>query len=159
MGRLYDHDKTLKRPFPRSIHSAVSYNCGPCTVCSKHCDCGNLAFGLCSITSLGDFDPTAGGHLVLWPFHIVVEFPPGSTVLIPSAIVSHSNTSIGPGEHRYSFTQYTSGSLFRWVDNNFQKATVYRSSLSKKALKKVEQADARHWKLGLELLPTVPEVD
>ena len=64
---------------------------------------------------LGDFDPTKGSHLVLWECKLVIEFPPGSTILIPSAIITHSNVPIQAGEKRYSVTQYATGVLFRWV--------------------------------------------
>ena len=49
-----------------------------------HTDPGNLLFGWCAITTLGNFDPTLGGHLVLWDLKLVIEFPLGSTILIPS---------------------------------------------------------------------------
>lgn len=51
---------------------------------------------------------------------MVIEFPAGSTVLIPSAIVTHSNLPTQPGEVRQSFTQYTGGGLFRYVDYGFR---------------------------------------
>jgi hypothetical protein len=47
----------------------------------------------------------------------VIEFPPGSTVLIPSALFKHSNTSIQSDENRFSIIQYAAGALFRWVEN------------------------------------------
>ena len=52
----------------------------------------------------------------------MVEFPPGSTatVLIPSAILSHSNVEIGENERQYSVVQCAAGGLFRWVDNGFR---------------------------------------
>ncbi|KAM6496394.1 hypothetical protein JOM56_009100 [Amanita muscaria] len=63
------------------------------------------------------FNPKLGGHLVLWDFALLVEFPPGSTVLIPSALFLHSNVPIQGGETRYSMVQYAAGGLFRWVNN------------------------------------------
>ena len=73
--------------------------------------------GWCCITALGDFDPTKGGHLVLWDLKLVIEFPPGSTVLLPSAAIAHSNTAIDCREMRCSFTQFTAGGLFRWTSH------------------------------------------
>ncbi|KAF4586922.1 hypothetical protein EYR40_010939 [Pleurotus pulmonarius] len=43
--------------------------------------------------------------------------PPGATLLIPSALVQHSNLPIQNGERQYSMTQYSAGGLFRWVRN------------------------------------------
>ncbi|KIP01616.1 hypothetical protein PHLGIDRAFT_43488, partial [Phlebiopsis gigantea 11061_1 CR5-6] len=73
-------------------------------------------FGWCAIQSLDDFDSIKGGHLVLQQMDIVVGFPPGSTVLIPSAIVTHGNTPTQEHERRSSLVSYTSGGLFRWVE-------------------------------------------
>jgi hypothetical protein len=66
---------------------AMTFNFGPQTVTFDHRDSGNLAFGWCAITAFGNFDPTCGGHLVLWDMKLVIEFPPGSTILIPSAMM------------------------------------------------------------------------
>ncbi|KAJ7624191.1 hypothetical protein B0H17DRAFT_1151319 [Mycena rosella] len=52
------------------------------------------AWGWCSITALGDFDPNKGGHLILWDLRLAIRFPPGSTILIPSALLHHSNVAI-----------------------------------------------------------------
>ncbi|KAK7016266.1 hypothetical protein R3P38DRAFT_3203090 [Favolaschia claudopus] len=78
------------------------------------------------VQSLGNFDYTKGRHLVLWECKL--EFPPGSTILIPSAALFHSNTIISAGERRYSFTQYTAGGLFRWVERGFKSETEARAS-------------------------------
>lgn len=80
----------------------------------------NLAYGWCAITALGDFHPTAGGHLVLPDLKLAVEFPPGSTILIPSAIFTHYNLPIGPDETRRSITLFSAGSIFRWISYKFQ---------------------------------------
>lgn len=86
----------------------------------------NLAFGWCAITALGDYDPTLGGHLVLWDLGIIIEFPPGSTILIPSACIKHSNISIQPHETRYSIVQYAAGDLFKWSAETFDGVKSYR---------------------------------
>ncbi|KAJ7348101.1 hypothetical protein DFH08DRAFT_960452 [Mycena albidolilacea] len=102
----------------------------PRTCALGHRDFANLAFGLCAITALGDFNYKMGGHLVLWDCKLVIEFPPGCTILIPSAAIYHSNIPIGHKEHRYSFTQYTAGGLFRWVEHDFKTEEDYFASLS-----------------------------
>ncbi|KAH9028839.1 hypothetical protein EDB83DRAFT_2193757, partial [Lactarius deliciosus] len=65
----------------------------------------------CSITSLGTFDPKKGGHIILWDFKMVMEFPASSTVLISSALITHSNTPIRPGEKQFCITQFVAGGL------------------------------------------------
>ncbi|KAJ6546112.1 hypothetical protein DFH09DRAFT_927492, partial [Mycena vulgaris] len=50
---------------------------------------------------------------------------PGYTILIPSAAIFHSNIPVAEGECRYSFTQYTAGGLFRWVEHGFKTEEQY----------------------------------
>ncbi|KAJ6573155.1 hypothetical protein DFH09DRAFT_1312405 [Mycena vulgaris] len=75
----------------------------------RHHDFANLAYGWRTITALGNFDYTKGRHLILWDCKLIIEFPPGTTILIPSAAIFHSNIPVAEGEHRYFFTQYTAG--------------------------------------------------
>lgn len=120
MEELLKSDKSLERNFPNSAFAATTVNFGPRTICYPHTDSGNISWGWCGITALGDFDPDFGGHLVLWDLKRVIRFPPGSTILLPSAIFMHSNVSIRENEKRYSVTQYSAGGLFRWVYNGFK---------------------------------------
>jgi hypothetical protein len=131
---------------------------GPQTACIPHLDLANLAFGYCAITSVGEFDPTKGGHLVLWDSRLVIEFPPGSTVLLSSAVLTHSNVPVASYERRYSFTQYCAGGLFRWVDNGFQTASGYQKMLNLEQRVTLKQASELRWKEGLALLPKLPFV-
>ena len=45
----------------------------------------------------------------------MIEFPPYSTIFLPSAIIMHSNTKIGEEETRLTITQYMSGGLLSWL--------------------------------------------
>ncbi|KAF7341862.1 hypothetical protein MSAN_02041800 [Mycena sanguinolenta] len=72
-----------------------------------HLDGANSAGGMCEITPLGDFDPDTSAHLVLWDFSYIIRFPPGTSAIIPSAVVTHSNTLLQPGETRFSVIRYT----------------------------------------------------
>ncbi|KAF9521457.1 hypothetical protein CPB83DRAFT_872210 [Crepidotus variabilis] len=121
LSALQSNDPSLEKPFSNSVFSSTTYNLGPWTECLPHVDFANLAFGLCGITALGSFEHKEGGHLILWELGLVIEFPPGSTILIPSAIINHSNVAIAEKERRYSFTGYSAGALFRWVDHDFKK--------------------------------------
>ncbi|KAJ7479921.1 hypothetical protein FB451DRAFT_1240142, partial [Mycena latifolia] len=110
----------MRMPFPKSVLCACTYNLGPQTCCDGHRDCGNKWDGGCAITAGGDFDHTCGGHIVLEEFKLVIQFPSRSMVIIPPAVVMHSNTPITEHEERFSFTQYTAGGLFRWVEYGHQ---------------------------------------
>ncbi|THV07307.1 hypothetical protein K435DRAFT_643672, partial [Dendrothele bispora CBS 962.96] len=106
----------LSPNFPRSVFASISVNFGPRTCTQVHTDSKNTAHGMCAVTALGDFNPKVGGHIVLWDLKIVLEFPPGCTVLLPSALIRHSNIPIQQNETRYSITQYTAGGIWRWLD-------------------------------------------
>ncbi|KAJ7038838.1 hypothetical protein C8F04DRAFT_950769 [Mycena alexandri] len=120
--RSQQRKKHITRNFAErfSVFTTATFNFGPVTVTLPHIDFGNLAWGWCAITALGNFDPDRGGHLVLWDLKLIIRFPPGSTILLPSAILRHSNLTIGPNETRFSFTQFTPAGIFRWVYNGFR---------------------------------------
>jgi hypothetical protein len=122
LGTLFKHDPSLKWIFGNSIFPVTTINFGPNSVCFDHLDKGNRAVGWCDIASLGDYDPKKGGHLILFDIDKIIEFPPGSHILIPSAVMRHGNTPIQKGEKRLGFTQYSAGGLFRWVDNGFRRS-------------------------------------
>ena len=115
-----EQDETLKAPFSNSVFACAAFNFGPQVVTRPHRDHLNLAYGWCSITALGTFDPKAGGHLVLPELKLAIEFPPGATVLIPSASFTHYNLPIGIEENRQSITQFSAGGIFRWISYGFQ---------------------------------------
>jgi hypothetical protein len=84
----------LHYPFISSIFSCAAFNFGLNVWTFKHRDVVNLAFGWCAIQALSDFDPTKGGHLVLWDLMLVIKFPPGALILIPSATLSYSKKQL-----------------------------------------------------------------
>lgn len=43
----------------------------------------NLAFGWWAVTALGDYAYLKSGHLVLAEAQLLIEFPPGVTILLP----------------------------------------------------------------------------
>ncbi|KAI0665414.1 hypothetical protein C8Q78DRAFT_986567 [Trametes maxima] len=120
LRKLCKKHPTLRFNFPNSMFPAATFNFGPGAVCVEHVDCMNDACNWCHIAALGSFDPDHGGHFVLFDFKLVIRFPPGSSILIPSSIVCHANMSIRPGESRMSMTQYCAGGLMRWVETGFR---------------------------------------
>ena len=80
--------------------------------------------------------------------HLVIEFPPGSTILLPSAILAHSNVVISSNERHYSFTQYTAGALFRWVEWGFLKTEDFYASLSDDELESQKERDTAVGHMG-----------
>ncbi|KAJ3817837.1 hypothetical protein EV361DRAFT_788150, partial [Lentinula raphanica] len=100
----------------------------------------------------GSFDYKKGGHLVLWDLKLVIEFPPGSTAIFPSALLKHSNTSIQPSERRYSMTFYSASGLFRWRHNNYMSDKDILSGAPKDVLSKWREHRENLWRTGLDLL-------
>lgn len=155
---LLKHDTTLRRNWDNSPWAAATINFGPQTVCHRHTDCANLAYGWCAITALGDYDHKKGGHLVLWDLKLVIEFPPGSTIIIPSCAITHSNVRIQAGEHRYSFTQYTAGGLFRWIDNGFKPKEARLAALKEEEMVIFYEELSKQLEAGLKLYSTLDEL-
>ena len=120
LSKLHEEDPTLEHPFPNSIFPACTFNLGPQAISIFHFDAKNIPNGFIVITPLGNFDYKKGGHIVFKTLKLVIEFPPGCSILFLSAVIKHANTPIGPDETRMSFTQYAAGGLFRWVANDFQ---------------------------------------
>ncbi|KXN84301.1 hypothetical protein AN958_12427, partial [Leucoagaricus sp. SymC.cos] len=126
-----------------------------CTV--PHQDCNNLAFGWCVVIALGDFDPEEGGHFVLHDLGIVIEFPPGACLLIPSACLWHSNIPIRKNDTRASITFYAAGNLFRFIDNEFQNEPDLAKMNADLYQQRQEEKDT-HWRKGLELYSKINDL-
>ncbi|KAJ7763252.1 hypothetical protein B0H14DRAFT_3510661 [Mycena olivaceomarginata] len=150
--------KPMRKNFAGSVFAACTFNFGPRAICVPHLDYANLSWGWCAITALGDFDPDLGGHLILWDLRLVIRFPPGSTILLPSAVIRHSNVPVRAHEYRASFVQYTAGGLFRWVRNGFQTDENWERSASKEQKKAREEENKRRWEEGMNMYSVLDEL-
>ncbi|KAF7358609.1 hypothetical protein MSAN_01199600 [Mycena sanguinolenta] len=166
--RLYkyyvDHNAALasllpkaRRPFPKSVFASAAFNFGPSICTFKHHDVCNLPFGWCAIQALGSFDATTGGHLVLWDAKLVVEFPSGAVILLPSATIAHSNVPVADSEERISFTQFTAGGLFRWTDNGGRTEEQLAQEDPDEYARLIVKKDTR-WQEGLSYFSTIDEL-
>ncbi|KAJ7211129.1 hypothetical protein B0H12DRAFT_1033507, partial [Mycena haematopus] len=122
-----------------------------------HRDILNLAFGWCAVQALGNFDATKGGHLVLWDLKLVVEFPAGALILLPSATIAHSNVPVQEGDERISFTQFSAGGIFRYVDNGCQTVNQLAEN-NPEEYDRLMDLKAARWEKGLGLLSTLDEI-
>ncbi|KAJ7158161.1 hypothetical protein C8R46DRAFT_1165336 [Mycena filopes] len=122
-----------------------------------HRDVLNLAFGLCIVRALGDYDATLGGHLALWDLKLLIEFPHGAAILLPSATIAHSNVPVQPHEERVSFTEFSAGGIFRYVDNGCQTVKELAAS-DPEEYERLSARMAGRWEEGLSLLSTVDEL-
>ncbi|THV00197.1 hypothetical protein K435DRAFT_657536, partial [Dendrothele bispora CBS 962.96] len=151
LGKIYSWKPELRRHFKTSVFGTCTVNFGPRTVSRRHRDGANLSFGWCAITALGNFNPNKGGHLILWDLGLVIRFPPGSTILIPSALITHSNIPVQKGETRYSFVQYSAAGLFRWVYNGFKTDAEWESTSTPGERAQREQERSRRWEDGVRM--------
>lgn len=123
--------------------SAGSINLGPQVVTRPHTDHANPTYGVCAITALGRFNCDKGRHLVLPKLGLVIQFPPGATIILPSAAIVHYNLPIQPGEERFSLVQYTAVGFFRWRAHGYQTTVQYRRVHNIKAPEQRVQAAAQ----------------
>lgn len=151
-----DEGPTLRRPYDDQVGGfpCRSFNLGKQTATVPHTDNCNLAQSWCSITPVGNFNHQEGGQLVLWDFGMVIDFPAGSTILIPSALVVHSNTPLKTKqETRYSVVQYVAGGLFRWVENGFMTEQDRQSNLPN------QQRQDNSWAKAAAMFTTISEIE
>ncbi|PBK83696.1 hypothetical protein ARMGADRAFT_1048379 [Armillaria gallica] len=125
-GHLCDHllhNAQLVLNWMNSVFAATTFNFGPRTLCFRHMDSVNLLFSC---------------HLVLWDLKLVIDFLPGSTILIPSAILRHSNTTIAKGE--------------------FQTSEEYWRSLHEEEHLQAQKECSERWMMGLHMFSTLEEL-
>ncbi|KAF6763616.1 hypothetical protein DFP72DRAFT_1059685 [Ephemerocybe angulata] len=157
LNQLYERDPTLKKNWAGSVYPCAAFNFGPRVACKIHKDSGNAPHTFCAITALGNYNPKLGGHLYLKELGIFIQFPPGSTILIPSALLSHANTPVAPHEIRVSFTQFVPGGLIRFVDNGFMTENGLRKKSKKLWREKMAEKEKR-WERSRELISTLDEL-
>ena len=113
------HD--IPKNLPYSVFPALSVNFGPHVACTPHKDHGNLADGFCWLLAGGSFDSKKGGHLYLPELNLAIEFPAGSSIFFPSALLAHGNIPLenDAKQIRWSMTQYAASGLFQWVEYGY----------------------------------------
>jgi hypothetical protein len=148
--------------FPQ-VTCGVAYGMGRTKVMNiktdahNHRDSLNLPFGWCAVQALGRFDYTKGGHLVLPDLRLIIEFPAGSLILLPSATLLHANTPVQIGEARASFTQYTPGGNFRYAENGFRSETEILQQ-DKEEYKAMQKKKKMRWENGLKMWSTLDDL-
>ncbi|KJA25612.1 hypothetical protein HYPSUDRAFT_134699, partial [Hypholoma sublateritium FD-334 SS-4] len=151
MDSLFEKMPHLRRIFGRKcVFACVAFNFGPRVCTASHRDQLNLPYGWCGIFAIGSFDSKLGGHLVLDDLKKIIEFPAGSLILIPSATLTHRNTPVQAYETRLSFTLFSAGGLFRFVDNGFQTEKDLRKKNPNQYTKMMAEKKVR-WRVGCSL--------
>ncbi|KAK7434134.1 hypothetical protein VKT23_020360 [Stygiomarasmius scandens] len=148
------HDPNFTKTFPSTVFAAATFNLDDQTLSAEHLDYFNFLFGLCAVTAFGNFDPTVGAHIILWDLQVVIEFPPSTSMLIPSCWCRHSNTAMSKDSIRHSFVQYSAGGLFRYDDDGMRT----RASMSMREWRNKESQARNRVKEGLQLYSTLEEL-
>ncbi|KAJ3479990.1 hypothetical protein NLI96_g8674 [Meripilus lineatus] len=157
MGQYYKRDpQRLKRILP-SVYPAFTFNLGPRTVTVEHYDSRNKANGWIAITAFGNYNPDLGGHLILRELGLMIRFPPGSTILFPSAIIRHGNAPIQKGEFRMSITSYAAGALFQYLDYGFELKKKVQAT-NPTLYKEMERKEATAWEEAVKIYSKVDEL-
>lgn len=154
---LEKNDLSLKRPFLESIWPAVTFNLGHSVFTRLHRNFNNLIWSMCTIHALGSYDPKKGGHLILWDWKLVIEFPPGCTILIPSAEVAHRNIAVRKDEVLKSFTQYCAGGLIRWLRYGCRTEEQFEKQ-DWESWRVMKTSAAKHWEEACGMFSKISEL-
>ncbi|KAJ7040212.1 hypothetical protein C8F04DRAFT_906840, partial [Mycena alexandri] len=69
------------------------------------------------LVALGNFVARLGGHIILWDLGFVVQFPAGSSILLPTGLIRYSFVKVREGETRYSVVQFAGSGVTHWLQN------------------------------------------
>ncbi|KAJ7727401.1 hypothetical protein B0H16DRAFT_1779481 [Mycena metata] len=133
--------------FVGSVFAACTFNFGPHAITVPHLDFGNLSWGWCAITALGWFDPDLGGHLILWDLKLVIRFPLGATILIPSAIIRHSNVPSDPTRSASPSRNTRPG--------DFSDGFAFENTATKEQKRERAEEAKTRWEKGVAMYSTV----
>lgn len=78
----------------------------------NHRDINNYTKKWCSMQAGGRFKYKEGGQLVLHEYRLIIELQPGQLRLFPSALITHCNIPLQPGDEHYSIVLYSSGGSY-----------------------------------------------
>ncbi|KAG6895255.1 hypothetical protein C0992_002339 [Termitomyces sp. T32_za158] len=126
---LFDDLPYLRRIFPKSVFTAAAFNFGGNVSTKVHRDCMNYAVGWCAIQALGLFDPKNSGHIVLTDLKLIIEFPPGALILIPSATLAHGNLPVAQGKVGYHSRNIVQAGSFVMLSMDFVPKQSYRRGI------------------------------
>ncbi|KAF7304502.1 hypothetical protein HMN09_00852800 [Mycena chlorophos] len=144
-------------PFHKSVFAACTFNLINAAT-GLHLDFANLVWGWCAITALGNFNPDEGGFLIISDLKLMIRFPPGSTILLPSALLRHRNIRVRPWEMRSSFTQYSAGGIFRWLDNGGRTDKEFEATATQEEKEDRAERDSKRWEEGVSKFLSLDEI-
>ncbi|KAJ7716266.1 hypothetical protein B0H16DRAFT_1476844 [Mycena metata] len=108
------------------------------------------------LTSLGHYDSTEG-LLILWESNNVLAFPPGSTVFLPTGVLTSSFTAVSETASQMLIVQSLSGELEHFVANGCQSESPVVPRFMSAALQRADFLERAEILLGK--YPTIDEFD
>ena len=87
-----------------------------------------------------------------------MEFPPSSTILIPSALITHHNMPVNDNETHFSIVQYAAGGLFRWAVNGFKTDRAWHENATAEMQGQRRRDDAERWEKFLNMFTKYEEL-
>ncbi|KAJ7086889.1 hypothetical protein B0H15DRAFT_801511 [Mycena belliarum] len=114
-----EHKRSALYPCDSSVFSSTTFEFGgPHRRTSSNGQPDRFQAGAWSVLhALGNYAPTRGGHVIFWDLGIVVCFPSGSTILIPTGVIHYSFVKVREDEFRYSLLQWAGAGISRWLAN------------------------------------------
>ncbi|KAJ7041695.1 hypothetical protein C8F04DRAFT_1252624 [Mycena alexandri] len=108
------------------------------------------------LTSLGNYDSTEG-LLILWEGNSVLAFPPGSTVFLPTGVLTHSFTAVSETASQMLIVQSLSGELEHFVANGCESESPVVPRFATTASRRADILERAEILLGK--YPTIGEFD
>lgn len=120
-------------PSDASVFSAATFELGGphSRGAADGLPCRHQAAKWSILTALGNYSPLHGGHIILWDLGLVVCFPPGASILIPSGLVRYSFVRVRRGERRYSLLQWAGAGIARWFLNGHKTDVDFAADASR----------------------------
>jgi hypothetical protein len=87
-----------------------------------------------------------------------VEFPPSSTILIPSALITHYNTPVKDNETRFSIVQYVQGAYLGGLRMGSRQIRHGMKMLPAEMKEQRERDDAERWEKFLDMFTKYEEL-
>lgn len=157
LSRHHSENSALNPPVPKTCFAASTVNAGPESVSGRHRDQPNLVTGFCLDIVGGKFKGDKGGHLILHELKVFVRLKPGRMILFPSAIITHENIPIQPGETRFSITGYSAGGLWRYADQGMKRRRDWEAE-DPDAVEALCSLGGQRWADGCAMFKTVDEL-
>ncbi|KAK6966286.1 hypothetical protein R3P38DRAFT_2591158 [Favolaschia claudopus] len=117
---MLDHNPNTFYPNEASVFSAATMELGGAhfNIRDPRGDLRDLEpAGWNILTALGRYRAIHGGHVIFWQLGLVIQFPPGSSILLPAGVVNYSFVKVDPTETRFSLLQWSGGGVRRFLDN------------------------------------------